>query len=52
MYRQPSPSADVRATLSKLNSHGQPTLMLVRGTRQTDGVTWYNVWARQAPQRQ
>jgi len=49
VYRQPSPSADVRATLSKLNSHGYPTLMLVREIRQTDGVTWFNVWLAMRP---
>jgi len=49
VYRQPSPSADVRATLSKLNSHGYPTLMLVREIRQTDGVTWFNVWLAKRP---
>jgi lipoprotein-anchoring transpeptidase ErfK/SrfK len=48
-YRQPSPSARVRATLPKLNSHGQPTLMLVRDTRQIDSVTWYNVWLAKRP---
>jgi lipoprotein-anchoring transpeptidase ErfK/SrfK len=49
VYRQPSPSANVRATLSKLNSHGYPTLMLVREIRQTDGVTWFNVWLAKRP---
>lgn len=44
VYRQPSVSAAVRATLPKLNEHGQPTLMLVRETRKVDGVTWYSVW--------
>ena len=49
VYRQPSPSADVLATLSKFNSHRQPTLMLVRETRQIDGVTWFNVWLAKRP---
>jgi lipoprotein-anchoring transpeptidase ErfK/SrfK len=49
VYRQPSSSALVRATLSKLNPHGYPTLMLVRKTRQIDGLTWYNVWLAMRP---
>jgi lipoprotein-anchoring transpeptidase ErfK/SrfK len=49
VYRQPSPSADVRVTLSKLNSHGCPTLMLVRDTRQIDGKAWYQVWLAKRP---
>ncbi len=43
VYGRPSSSAPVRATLSKLNPHGYATLMLVRQTRQIDGVTWYGV---------
>jgi lipoprotein-anchoring transpeptidase ErfK/SrfK len=43
VYRRPSSSASVRATLSRLNPHGYATLMLVQKTRQIDGVTWYGV---------
>lgn len=44
VYRRPSSSAPVRITLSKLNPHGYPTLMLVRKTRRIGGVAWYDVW--------
>jgi hypothetical protein len=43
VFRQPSLSAPVRTTLSRLNLHGYPTLMLVRKTRRIDGAIWYNV---------
>ena len=49
VYRQPSPSAGVRATLPKINAHGQPTVMLVRETRVVGGLTWYNVWLASRP---
>jgi lipoprotein-anchoring transpeptidase ErfK/SrfK len=44
VYRRPSLSAPVRVTLSQLNPHGYPTLMLVRATRRVAGATWYQVW--------
>lgn len=49
VYRQPSKSADVRVTLPKLTSKGQPTLMLVRETREVDGDAWHSVWLATRP---
>lgn len=49
VHRRPSPAAPVRATFSKLNQHGYPTLMLVRKTRQIGGLTWYDVWLARRP---
>lgn len=49
VYRRPSLSAPVRATLPKVNAHLCTTVMLVRGTRLVAGATWYEVWLPQRP---
>ena len=43
-YRRPSTSAPVRRRFGPTNVSGYPSVFLVRGVREVDGVTWYDVW--------
>ena len=49
VYRRPSSSAPVRATLARLNLHGCATVMLVRKSRRVGAATWYDVWLAMRP---
>ncbi len=49
VHRQPSAAASVTVTLSRLNPHLCPTVMLVRKTRRVGGADWYQVWLAKRP---
>jgi lipoprotein-anchoring transpeptidase ErfK/SrfK len=49
VYRRPSATAPVTATLSRLNSHLCATVMLVRAARRVAGTDWYQVWLAMRP---
>jgi len=49
VYGRPATTAPVKTHLERLNANRYPNVMLVKNTRESDGVIWYHVYVAMRP---